>query len=194
VKSQNSKVPIFVISGPSGSGKTTLAEILITSKKLKNKLIRSVSVTTRPKRQEEKRGKDYFFVSQGRFKHLVRVKKILEWTRYLGYYYGTPKSLVDKYLARNLSPVLCLDVKGALRIKKIYPLNAVTIFILPPKVQDLRLRIEKRSRLKPGEIRKRLEIARKEISLRKLYDYTIVNRDLKQASKCLRDIVLKELK
>ncbi len=194
MKSQNSKVPIFVISGPSGSGKTTLAEILITSKKLKNKLIRSVSVTTRPKRQEEKRGKDYFFVSQGRFKHLVRVKKILEWTRYLGYYYGTPKSLVDKYLARNLSPVLCLDVKGALRIKKIYPLNAVTIFILPPKVQDLRLRIEKRSRLKPGEIRKRLEIARKEISLRKLYDYTIVNRDLKQASKCLRDIVLKELK
>lgn len=194
MKSQNSKVPIFVISGPSGSGKTTLAEILITSKKLKNRLIRSVSVTTRPKRQEEKRGKDYFFVSQGRFKHLVRVKKILEWTRYLGYYYGTPKSLVDKYLARNLSPVLCLDVKGALRIKKIYPLNAVTIFILPPKVQDLRLRIEKRSRLKPGEIRKRLEIARKEISLRKLYDYAIVNRDLKQASKCLRDIVLKELK
>ncbi|MFA6350275.1 MAG: guanylate kinase [Candidatus Omnitrophota bacterium] len=194
MKSQNSKVPIFVISGPSGSGKTTLAELLLKSKQLKNKLIKSVSMTTRPKREEEKRGRAYFFVSRERFKQLNSRKKILEWTRYLGYYYGTPKSFIDKCLAGNRSPVLCLDVKGALRIKKIYPENTVTIFVVPPRIQELRLRIEKRSRLSAGEIRKRLQIAKKEIALRKLYNYRVVNRDLKQASKCLRDIVLSELK
>ena len=89
---------------------------------------------------------------------------------------------------------MCLDVKGALRIKKIYPENTVTIFVVPPRIQELRLRIEKRSRLSAGEIRKRLQIAKKEIALRKLYNYRVVNRDLKQASKCLRDIVLSELK
>ena len=151
-------------------------------------------MTTRPKRQEEKRGKAYYFVSEARFKELFRLKKILEWTRYLGYYYGTPKSFVDKYLARKVSPVLCLDVKGALRIKKIYPKNAVTIFVLPPEVHELRSRIEKRSRLDTGEIKKRLQIAKKEMALHKHYDHRIVNRDLKQAYKSLQDIVLRELK
>ncbi len=194
MKSQNFKVPIFVISGPSGSGKTTLAELLLKSKPLKNKLIKSVSLTTRPKRQEEKRGRDYCFVSEARFKQLMAFKKILEWTRYLGYYYATPKSFVDKHLAQGKSPVLCLDVKGALRLKKIYPKNTVTIFVLPPRVQELRARIEKRSRLSAAEIKKRIEIAKKEMALHKLYDYRIVNRDLRQASNSLRNIVLEELK
>ena len=151
-------------------------------------------MTTRPQRQEEKRGRDYFFVSQAWFKQLNKSKKILEWTRYLGYYYGTPKSFIDKYLALNISPVLCLDVKGALRIKKLYPGNAKTIFVLPPKVQELRSRIEKRSKLSATEIKRRLSIARKEIRLHKFYDYKVVNRNLRQASKCLQDIVLNELK
>jgi len=194
VKSKRPGVLIFVISGPSGSGKTTLAELLLKHRSLKNKLLKSVSLTTRPRRQEEKAGEDYFFVSENVFKKLKLSKKILEWTRYLGYYYGTPKSFVDKHLAAGKHLVMCLDVKGALRVKKLYPHNTVTVFVVPPTLEGLRYRIQKRSEVCASEINKRLAEAKKEIALIGLYDYQVVNKDLEEARKCLRDIVLKEIK
>ena len=122
---------IFVISGPSGSGKTTLIKSLLKDRVLKKILSKSISFTTRPKRRNEKDKKDYFFITPAEFSHLLKRKKIIEWTRFLGYYYATPRDYVDQQLTRGRNLALCLDTKGAASIKKIYPDNSVTIFILP---------------------------------------------------------------
>ncbi|MFA5287672.1 MAG: guanylate kinase, partial [Candidatus Omnitrophota bacterium] len=84
---------IFVLSGPSGSGKTTLRDLLLKDKALKKIFVKSISLTTRPARLGEKKGRDYFFINESTFRSLRKNKRILEWTRYLGYYYGTEKDL-----------------------------------------------------------------------------------------------------
>ena len=126
---------IFVISGPSGSGKTTLAKGILALPVFRRKLVRSVSLTTRPRRTGEVNSRDYFFVSRDEFSRLKRNKKILEWTRYLGYDYGTPKALIDRGLSKKKFIVLCLDIRGARRVRFCYPDDTTTIFIMPPSFQ-----------------------------------------------------------
>ena len=109
---------LFVVSGPSGSGKTSLAHSLLAGARLKGKVIKSVSLTTRKKRTGEREGKDYFFASEAEFKRLLKAKKILEWTRYLGYYYGTPKSFIDRQLKKGKNILLCLDRSEERRVGK----------------------------------------------------------------------------
>lgn len=185
---------VFVISGPSGSGKTTLLGEALKDRKLKRCLVQSVSLTTRPKRTGEKNGRDYFFISKSDFRRRQRAKKILEWTKYLGYYYATPKDLIGKGLARSKHLVLCLDLKGARYIKRAYPANAVTIFVAPPSLELLRHRIANRCpRTKQGEIKKRLLLARKEVLASGQYDYCVMNKELAHAVKQLRRIILKEI-
>ena len=184
---------IFVLSGPSGSGKTTLLGNIIRSAELKNKFARSISITTRPKRSGEKNGKDYFFLTQAEFGRKLKAKKILEWTKYLGYYYATPKDFVDRQLRKKRHIILCLDLKGAVRIKKLYPENSVTIFILPPSLEALRKRIEGRCNMtKKEEVRQRLKLARKELLASRKYDHCLVNKSLQKAVKELKRIILKE--
>lgn len=186
---------IFVISGPSGSGKTTLARKLVADPQLNNKFNRSISITTRPKRPGEKNGKDYFFYNREQFLQARKAKKILEWTRYLGYYYATPKDFARGVLRKNKNLVLALDLKGARHLKKVYPCNTVTIFILAPSLKALRDRIEKRS---PGtiqqEVRGRIKLAADEISARGAFDYCLVNKDLEKTFSRLKKIVAGELK
>ena len=184
---------IFVISGPSGSGKTTLAQKLTQAKALKNKFIKSISFTTRPKRQGERDKKDYLFLSDREFKEKRQAKKILEWTRYLDYYYGTPRDSVERQLDKGKHVLLCLDVKGALQIKRLYPQNTVTIFVMPPSLMTLKDRIRKRCRqTKREEIEQRLQLARRELAAAKRYDYCLINQDLKQAVRELQGIILQE--
>lgn len=184
---------IFVISGPSGSGKTTLRGKLLQDKELRRSFIKSVSFTTRQKRCGERNKKDYIFISEPEFKQQLKAKKILEWTKYLGYYYATPRPFVDKHLKKGKNIILCLDLNGALRIKRLYPKNSVTIFILPPSIKALRHRIEGRcNKTKREEIRRRLELAKQELSDAGKYDYCAVNKNLAQAIKELRGIILKE--
>jgi guanylate kinase len=186
---------IFVISGPSGSGKTTLAGALLKSAKLSKILVKSVSCTTRPKRPGEKERKDYFFLTPGMFWRSLKAKKFLEWTKYLGYYYATPREHVEKQLKRDKNLILCLDRRGALRIKKLYPHNALTIFIRPPSLGVLKKRIEKRcSSTKREEVRSRLELAQEELRSCEEYDYSLANENLLSAVKRLESIVLKEIK
>lgn len=184
---------IFVISGPSGSGKTTLIKNLLKDKGLTNTLAKSVSFTTRPKRANEKNGRDYSFITPRRFKALLRGKKIIEWTRYLGYCYGTPKDYLDGEFRAGRHIVLCLDTKGARKIKNIYPANTVTIFILPPKPETLRQRIRSRSRIKKENLLKRLKLAKKEIALSQRYDYKIMNENFPLALKELKDIIFERI-
>lgn len=184
---------VFVVSGPSGSGKTTLLQGLLKDKKLSRKLAKSISLTTRPKRSNERQGRDYFFVSEKRFKQKLRAKKILEWTKYLGYYYATPKAFVDKKIAQGKHLILCLDFKGAQAVKKLYPKHAATIFVAPPSLGTLQKRIGQRChKTRQEEIRQRLRLAKEEVRVASRYDYRIVNNKLEQAVKGLKKIILSE--
>ena len=182
------------MSGPSGSGKTTLAKKVLQDKSLGKFLVKSISLTTRPRRTNEKRRQDYFFVSEKDFRKVRKAKKILEWTRYLGYYYATPKDFVDKQLARGRHIVMCLDLKGVFAVKKLYPENTITIFIAPPSLRALQQRIGKRcQRTGQEEIRERLKLARKEVLTFSRYDYCLVNKNLKQAVRALKNIIVGEI-
>jgi len=181
---------IFVISGPSGSGKTTLLKNILQDKLLRKKIARSVSLTTRNKRSGEKEGRDYFFISKEQFNQLLKQKKILEWTRYLGYYYATPKELVDTQLRAGKNVILCLDLKGAARIKELYPRNTITIFVKPPSLDVLTHRIRNRChKTKTQEIRERVRLAKKELAAASIYDYCLTNQDLVYVTKELKEIV-----
>lgn len=182
---------IFVISGPSGSGKTTLLKNLLKTKDLKNRLIRSISFTTRPKRPGEKDGRDYFFINEQEFRRKREAKKLLEWTRYLGYYYATSKDFFKSQFARDRHLILCLDIKGALKIKRLYPKDTVNIFVMPPSLGALRDRIKKRgNKAKKEETRQRLGLAKEELLASQTYDYCVVNKDLDKTLKKLKEVIL----
>lgn len=184
---------IFVVSGPSGSGKTTLAAQLAGVKAFRNRLLRSVSFTTRRRRPGEKEGRDYFFISKQEFEQWLKERKVLEWTRYLDYYYGTPLDFVERHLREGKHLILCLDLKGARRIKRFYPKRTVTIFILPPTLKALRGRIEGRCRMQKKELEERLNLAVKELESCRSYDYTVVNNSLPAAIKKLARLIKKEI-
>jgi guanylate kinase len=185
---------IFVISGPSGSGKTTLVSALLSDRDLRGKLVRSISFTTRPRRSCEKDKRDYFFITENEFVRMRSGKKILEWTRYLGYYYGTPRDTTEAYLKQGRSIALCLDFKGARRLKKLYPAEAVTVFVRPFSVTDLSQRIAGRCRnTDKEEIEKRVKLAEKEILQAGKYDYCVVNKKLDVAVKELKKVIMEEI-
>ena len=184
---------IFVISGPSGSGKTTLLTSLIQDKKIGKLLVKSCSITTRPKRSKEREAKEYFFVTTLEFKRLLKAKKILEWTKYLGYYYGTPKGPLEKQLAGGKNVGLCLDLKGARILKKIYPNNTVTIFVLPPSLSVLKERIQNRCRqTNQQEVMQRMRLAGQELQAARQFDYCVLNQNLPVALKELKNIFVQE--
>ena len=155
---------------------------------------KSISFTTRPRRQGEKSRKDYFFISEAEFRKGKKAQKILEWTRYLGYYYGTARDFVDSRLENLRSLILCLDLKGAARIKELYPENSVTIFIMPPSLEELARRIEKRHReTNKLEIARRLRLAKQEMARAKELDFCVINNKLAQAVKELKGIIAKKI-
>ncbi len=175
---------IFVISGPSGSGKTTLAKKILKQPQLKYKFLKSVSFTTRPKRPGERRGRDYLFVSTKEFQRLLKAKKILEHTCYLGYDYGTPRELLEQAIKKGLHIILCLDTRGASFLKRTYPDRTITIFIKLPSLSVAKKRILGRwAKIKPDELNRRLQLASKELGYTNRYDYCIVNDNLNQAVK-----------
>jgi guanylate kinase len=182
------KGKIFIISAPSGCGKTTLCD------KLLNKRIglkRSISVTTRPRRLGEISGRDYYFVSKTDFQRRIRQGRFLEWTKTYGWYYGTPKRLVNEILKNGKDVLLSIDVKGAIKVKRLYP-DSVLIFILPPSLKELRGRLKKRDSENTKEIKKRLKIVRRELAFAKRYDYAVVNDSITNAASKLKTIVYAE--
>jgi len=183
---------IFILSGPSGSGKTTLRDLLLKDKSVKNKFVKSVSLSTRPRRIGEKLGKDYFFINPKEFDKLKKTGKILEWTKYLGYYYGTKKDIIESALKNGKNVLLCLDLKGSIKVKKLYPQETITIFVIPPSIRELRKRIKRRSLgTKEAEILRRIRLAELELRNVSQYDYALRNISLTQAVKRLKGIVLK---
>jgi guanylate kinase len=187
VRIKKDKGFVFVISGPSGSGKTTLAKKILKQSRLRGRLIKSVSFTTRPRRPGEKQGRDYFFVSAGQFQRLLKAKKILEHTHYLGYDYGTPRHFIEQAIRKGLHIILCLDIKGAFFVKRAFPERTITIFVKPPSLDIAERRILNRcAKTGTKEVNRRIQLASKELDYANRYDYCLINDNL---NKAIREVV-----
>lgn len=157
----------IVIVAPSGAGKTTICQTLL------NKLPtvkRSISATTRKPREGEIDGKDYYFLSRPVFNEWVEEGKFFEWAEVYGELYGTPKEPFNQYLIEGYNVLLAVDIQGVRAIKMNYP-EAISIFILPPSIEELKNRLFKRDK----ESEKRLKLAELELSYLNESDYIVVN-------------------
>lgn len=182
------KAILWVVSGPSGSGKTTLCGKLIRQGNLN--IARSVSCTTRSLRQGEKNYRDYIFISREAFRAKIRQGDFLEWKEVFGNLYGTPEKRVRSLLRHGKDVLLCIDVKGAMEIKRKLPKQTVSIFVVPPNARELARRIRQRARESGRELKRRLAFAQTEITFAKHYDYTIINDELKNALEGLKSIII----
>lgn len=177
---------IFVVSAPSGTGKTSLCKEIL---KTLPDVSFSISYTTRPPRPTEVNGVHYIFVSTQEFKNIISKGALVEWTDIHGHLYGTSIESLNLYANQGRDVLFDLDVKGAAEIKKRYP-QAVTIFILPPSMEQLRQRLSRRETEDPQALEERLKYAEKEIAHAKEYDYTVVNDQLDRAVGRIKDIII----
>ncbi len=179
------KGTLFIFSAPSGAGKdTVLAEVL----KQNDNLKLSISTITRDMRQGEVEGEKYNFISKEKFEEMLNNNELLEFNEYCGNYYGTPKAPVEKWLEEGHDVILEIDVNGAFKVKRKMP-DAVMIFMLPPSVETLKKRLEKRGTESAEVVEKRLKQAKKEIEFASEYDYIFVNDDLDDAVTDLMAII-----
>jgi len=182
---------IIILSGPSGSGKTTLHQKLLKSPAFKNKLVRSLSATTRLPRPGEKEGREYIFLSKKDFFARQKNDEFLESMRVFDNYYGTPKDKVEAALKKGKSVLLCIDVKGARLVSRKRP-DALKIFIKTPTLADLKARLKNRGSEDAKTLRLRLKIAKEELREAKHYDHVIVNDNLGRAYRELSAIIAQE--
>lgn len=175
---------LLIISGPSGVGKGTLCKMLLEAD---GNFVSSVSCTTRAPREGEEDGREYFFLTRKEFESRIAADGFLEYDEHFEHLYGTPRSFVEEQL-RNKSVLLEIEVNGAMKAKSRMP-DATTIFVAPPSVEELRDRLCERDTETEEQIAKRLERVEYELSLAPQYDYTLVNDDLQEAFKRLREII-----
>jgi guanylate kinase len=176
---------VFIISAPSGSGKTTLIDLLL---KENPSLSFSISHTTRPKRDGERDGVEYFFIDEKTFEQMIREDRFVEWAEVHGHFYGTSREMLVQPEKDSRDVILDIDVQGAAQVRQKMP-EVISIFILPPSYDALKNRLLTRQKDKQDVMLKRLENARKEIRRYSEFDYIIINDDLQTASKSLSSII-----
>ena len=179
---------LFVISAPSGAGKTTLCKGITDS--LEN-LTHSISYTTRKPRPGEIDGRDYYFVTEERFRAMVQAGDFAEHAEVHTHLYGTSKRVLDDMIKEGVDVILDIDTQGARQIKANFS-TAVFVFIMPPSMAILEERLRNRKSDREDEIRKRMQRAVDEIRDFGSYDYIVVNRDFERALSDLRSIVIAE--
>jgi len=182
---------LIVFSAPSGAGKTTIVKKILREYP---EIIFSISATTRPKRDTEIDGVEYFFLSESDFKKKIENDEFIEWEKFYDYYYGTLKSFITANIEAGKTVLLELDVKGAITIKRLYP-YAHLIYISPPSFEELVNRLRQRNTENESDFLKRIERAKMELELKDQFDYVIENQDLQTAiseSKSLVQKILKE--
>jgi guanylate kinase len=169
---------LVVVAGPSGVGKGSVHTRLRAA--LPDAWL-SVSVTTRPPRAGERDGSDYRFVEVAAFEELVREGELLEWAEYAGHLYGTPFAPVSEAIAEGAVVLLDIEVKGALQVKQRVP-GALLVFLAPPSFEELERRLRGRGTEDDASVRRRLEVARREVALQDRFDVVVVNDDLERCA------------
>ncbi|MBR2618689.1 MAG: guanylate kinase [Paludibacteraceae bacterium] len=183
--SYNPKLIIF--SAPSGSGKSTIINRLLADGM---EMEFSISATSRAPRGSEQDGVEYYFLSPEAFKEKIAENAFVEYEEvYENRFYGTLKSEIERIASKGKATVFDVDVKGGLNIKKIYGQQALTLFIQPPSVEELRRRLQGRATDAPEVIEQRLQKAAFEMSFASQYDYVIVNEDLEKAIQETKTII-----
>mgnify|MGYP006274864453 CR=1 FL=1 len=178
---------LLIISAPSGSGKTTLVKYLMQT--LEN-LEFSISATSRKPRGQEKDTIDYYFLSDDEFKTKVGNNEFVEWEEvYENRFYGTLKSEVDRIRNEGKTVVFDVDVIGGLNIKKLYGKEALSIFIQPPSIEELKNRLSVRGTDSQSEIKRRVNKAEQEMEYASHFDQIIINDDLEKAQKEIVKVV-----
>lgn len=186
---QNSKKgKLFVYAGASGVGKGTIMKELL---KRNDSIKLSISATTRSPREGEADGREYFFVTKEKFEEMISQQGFLEYAQYCDNYYGTPKAYVDEQLDKGYNVFLEIELQGAQNVLKLRP-DAVSIFILPPSVEELERRLRDRGTETEDAIVKRLTQAKVEMDNAKMYQYNVINDDLNKAVEEVLEIVRKE--
>jgi len=181
----NGKMIIF--SAPSGAGKTTIVKHLLT---VFPQFEFSISATSRAVRGGEVDGKDYFFLTAEEFRRRIANNEFVEWQEvYAGSYYGTLKSELERIWAKGNVVVFDVDVQGGVNLKKLFPDCSLSLFVMPPSVEELRLRLEGRGTDSPEAIAKRVAKAEEEIAFHQQFDYVIVNDDLDAAKSRAEEII-----
>lgn len=174
------KGKLIVFSAPSGSGKTTIVRKMLENKDYKLKF--SVSACSRQKREKEIDGKDYFFLSISEFKKLIQNNEFAEWEEvYKDMFYGTLKTEISRITDSGSNAVFDIDVAGALSLKKIYGSDALTIFIMPPSIEELENRLRNRSTETDESIKTRSSKAKYELTFSDKFDKIIINDNLDKA-------------
>ena len=176
---------LFIVSGPSGAGKTVLCKQVAADLP---GLLYSISYTTRARREAEVDGRDYFFLDRSRFQAKIEAGDFLEWAEVHGNYYGTCKDWVRRKLAEGRDIILDIDVQGARQLAG-GTIPTCSIFVVPPSMEILRLRLQRRGSDSSADITRRLRNAEAEIEQAVDYQYLIINDELSQAKQSLAAII-----
>ncbi len=179
---------IIIISAPSGCGKSTIINAILAEGKIDMQF--SVSATNRQPREGEKNGINYHFLSDDDFRKAINEDAFVEYEEvYPGRFYGTLKSEIARICNSGHNVILDIDVKGGMNVKKLYGDNAISIFIMPPSVEELRRRLEGRGTDSPEVIDQRVGKAEYEISFADKYDHQVINDDLQTAIEQTKDLI-----
>lgn len=179
---------LIVFSGPSGAGKDTILKKLLESSQ---NIKLSISATTRNPRTGEQDGVDYHFLTKEKFLQLIEKDEMLEHAEYCGNFYGTPSAPIENWMNGGNDVILEIEVQGGAQIKKKRP-SCVSIFILPPTIQELEQRLRARNTENEETIQKRMAVAREEIKLAKNYDYVVINDTVENAVNEIHTIISAE--
>jgi len=180
---------MLVLSSPSGAGKSTIARLLL---ELDRELDLSISVTTRARRPSEVDGVHYHFIDAERFAAMRERGELLEWAEVHGNLYATPRKPVENTLARGRDMLFDIDWQGTQQLAKAMPDDVARVFLLPPSMDELKARLERRAEDRDDVIARRLANARTEIAHWREYDYVIVNEDLQRTLSAVRAILAAE--
>ena len=179
---------LIILSGPSGTGKST---VVFKAMEKRRDLCFSTSVTTRSPRIGEIDGREYFFIDRAKFEKMVADDELLEHACYVSNYYGTPRPYVESQLRKGMNVILDIEIQGARQVKEKMP-EAVTIFMMPPSIAELRRRLEGRGTDATDVIEARIARAREEILEADFYDYLILNQDVETAANEFSSIITAE--
>ena len=171
---------LIVFSAPSGSGKTTIVRYLLAQEELR--LDFSISATSREPRGNEIDGKDYYFLSLHDFKQKIKNDEFLEWEEvYRDTFYGTLRSEIERIWAQGKNVIFDIDVVGGLDIKQIYPEKTLAVFVKPPSIEELKIRLKKRKTETEDKINMRVAKASIELATAPQFDHIIINNNLNTA-------------